>query len=84
VATPGAGDDLIARLAADLPGRRLVITADRELRGRAQTGGAEVAGPRWLLGQLPAGPGGQSGHGGQSGRGGLSGRGRQSGPAKPG
>jgi hypothetical protein len=54
-AAGGSGDDLIARLAADLPGRRLVVTADRELRGRAQAAGAAVAGPRWLLGQLTAG-----------------------------
>ena len=54
-AAGGSGDDLIARLAADLPGRRLVITADRELRGRAQAAGAAVTGPRWLLGQLAAG-----------------------------
>jgi ADP-ribose pyrophosphatase YjhB (NUDIX family) len=54
-AAGGSGDDLIARLAADLPGRRLVITADRELRGRVQAAGAAVTGPRWLLGQLAAG-----------------------------
>ena len=54
-AAGGSGDDLIARLAADLPGRRLVVTADRELRGRAQAAGAAVTGPRWLLGQLAAG-----------------------------
>jgi 8-oxo-dGTP pyrophosphatase MutT (NUDIX family) len=54
-AADSSGDDLIARLAADLPGRRLVVTADRELRGRAQAAGAAVTGPRWLLGQLAAG-----------------------------
>lgn len=54
-AAGGSGDDLIARLAADLPGRRLVVTADRELRGRVQAAGAAVTGPRWLLGQLAAG-----------------------------
>jgi hypothetical protein len=32
-----------------------VVTADRELRGRAQAAGAAVTGPRWLLGQLAAG-----------------------------
>ncbi len=48
----GSGDDEIARLAADLPERRLVITADRELRERCEKAGASVAGPRWLLDQL--------------------------------
>jgi len=45
----GSGDDEIARLAADLPGQRLVITADRELRSRCEAAGAAVTGPRWLL-----------------------------------
>lgn len=54
-AASGSGDDLITRLAADLAGRRLVVTADRELRGRVQAAGAAVAGPRWLLSRLDAG-----------------------------
>lgn len=45
----GSGDDLLAALAG--PGVRLV-TADRELRRRAQEAGAEVVGPGWLLRQL--------------------------------
>ncbi len=52
VAAEGAGDDEIARLAASVPGRRVVITADRELRRRCQRAGAAVAGPRWLFRQL--------------------------------
>jgi hypothetical protein len=52
VLAPGSGDDAIAREAADLPGRRLVVTADRELRRRCEQAGAVVAGPRWLLGLL--------------------------------
>jgi rRNA-processing protein FCF1 len=52
VAAGGSGDDLIAELAAQLPGQRLVVTADRELRGRCITAGAAVTGPRWLLGML--------------------------------
>jgi 8-oxo-dGTP diphosphatase len=52
VAAPGEGDEEIARLARDLPGRRIVITADQELRRRCLDGGAEVTGPRWLLGLL--------------------------------
>jgi 8-oxo-dGTP diphosphatase len=51
-AAGGSGDDLIADLAARLPGRRLVVTADRELRDRCVAAGAAVTGPRWLLGML--------------------------------
>lgn len=54
VAAPGSGDDTIAELAA--PGgpgeRRVVVTADRELRARARAAGASVVGPRWLLDRL--------------------------------
>ncbi|GGN00921.1 NTP pyrophosphohydrolase [Streptomyces fuscichromogenes] len=47
---PGSGDDRIVELAAEEPGRpRLVITADRELRGRVTELGAEVIGPSALL-----------------------------------
>jgi hypothetical protein len=52
VAAPGSGDDTIADLARDLDGRRLVVTADRELRRRCVAAGASVAGPGWLLGLL--------------------------------
>jgi 8-oxo-dGTP diphosphatase len=48
VCAPGSGDDTIARLAGELGGRRLVVTADRELRSRCVAGGALVTGPRWL------------------------------------
>jgi len=48
VVARGAGDDEIARLAGSTPGRRIVVTADRELRRRCQNAGAGVAGPRWL------------------------------------
>ena len=48
VAAPGEGDDTIADLAGTLPGRRFVVTADRELRRRCVAAGAAVAGPRWL------------------------------------
>ncbi len=54
VTAAGSGDDLIADLAAGLPGRRLVVTADRELRGRCEAAGAAVTGPRWLLGMSAA------------------------------
>ncbi|MFF9086676.1 NTP pyrophosphohydrolase [Streptomyces sp. NPDC014991] len=50
-AAPGSGDDRIVELAAENAGRaRLVITADRELRRRVAGLGAEVAGPRTVLG----------------------------------
>jgi 8-oxo-dGTP pyrophosphatase MutT (NUDIX family) len=52
VAARGSGDDTIADLAGRLPGRRLVVTADRELRGRCAAAGAAVTGPRWLLSLL--------------------------------
>jgi 8-oxo-dGTP diphosphatase len=52
IAAHGSGDDTIAEVAADLRGRRLVVTADRELRARCEAAGASVTGPKWLLGQL--------------------------------
>jgi 8-oxo-dGTP pyrophosphatase MutT (NUDIX family) len=52
VCAPGSGDDTIAKLAAETVGRRLVITADRELRSRCEDAGALVTGPRWLTGLL--------------------------------
>ncbi len=52
VAAQGSGDDTIAALAAQTTGRRVVITADRELRQRCVAVGAAVAGPNWLFAQL--------------------------------
>jgi 8-oxo-dGTP diphosphatase len=52
VAARGSGDDTIAELARDLAGRRLVVTADRELRQRCAAAGAAVTGPSWLLALL--------------------------------
>ena len=52
VAAPGSGDDTLAELAASVPGPRVMVTADRELRRRAEAAGAAVTGPRWLLGLL--------------------------------
>jgi 8-oxo-dGTP diphosphatase len=51
VAAPADGDATIAELATPKARdeRRLVITADRELRTRCETAGATVTGPRWLL-----------------------------------
>ncbi|MFD5792682.1 NTP pyrophosphohydrolase [Streptomyces diastatochromogenes] len=47
----GSGDDRIVELAAENSHRaRLVVTADRELRRRVTELGAEVTGPRAVLG----------------------------------
>jgi len=51
VRASGSGDDEIVRQAMTA-GARLVVTADRELRGRCEAVGAAVVGPRWLLGLL--------------------------------
>ena len=48
----GSGDDAIVALVRELPGRRAVVTADRELRRRCEAAGAEVFGPSWLFGLL--------------------------------
>jgi len=52
VQADGSGDDAIVALARELPGRRFVVTADRELRRRSVAAGAAVLGPGWLLGLL--------------------------------
>ncbi|MFI6263327.1 hypothetical protein [Micromonospora sp. NPDC051006] len=49
VAAPGSGDDAMVELVGAAPERRrVVVTADRELRERVTARGAEVYGPRWL------------------------------------
>ena len=48
----GSGDDEIVAVVRELPGRRVVVTADRELRDRCAAAGAEILGPGWLLGLL--------------------------------
>jgi 8-oxo-dGTP diphosphatase len=48
----GWGDDAIVALVRELPGRRAVVTADRELRDRCAAAGAAVLGPAWLLGLM--------------------------------
>jgi hypothetical protein len=48
----GSGDDTIVALVRELPGRRVVVTADRELRERCVAAGATILGPGWLLGLL--------------------------------
>jgi 8-oxo-dGTP diphosphatase len=47
VSAPGSGDDTIAELAGERS--CAVVTADRELRARCTSVGADVLGPRWLL-----------------------------------
>ena len=55
VEAPGSGDDALVALAAGRPAGVpvVVVTADRELRGRLEGVGASCVGPRWLLGRLP-------------------------------
>jgi 8-oxo-dGTP diphosphatase len=48
----GSGDDTIVAVVRELPGRRVVVTADRELRARCVAAGAEILGPGWLLSLL--------------------------------
>jgi 8-oxo-dGTP diphosphatase len=52
VRAPGSGDDAIVALVREVPGRRVVVTADRELRERCTVAGATVLGPGWLLSLL--------------------------------
>jgi 8-oxo-dGTP diphosphatase len=52
VQAPGSGDDAIVAVVRELAGRRVVVTADRELRARCVAIGATIAGPGWLLGLL--------------------------------
>jgi len=52
VKASGSGDDAIVAVVRELPGRRVVVTADRELRDRSVAAGATILGPGWLLGQL--------------------------------
>jgi len=52
VQADGSGDDAIVALVRALPGRRAVVTADRELRRRCEAAGAQVFGPSWLMGLL--------------------------------
>jgi hypothetical protein len=52
VLAPGSGDDAIVAVVRKLPGHRVVVTADRELRERCVAAGATILGPGWLLGLL--------------------------------
>jgi hypothetical protein len=49
----GSGDDKLVDVIAGNSGDSvLLVTADRELRGRAQALGADVVGPKWLFERL--------------------------------
>ncbi len=49
----GSGDDTLVEVVAGAGGAAVVlVTADRELRDRAESLGAQVVGPSWLLEQL--------------------------------
>ena len=52
IRAPGSGDDAIVAAVRALPGRRVVVTADRELRDRSVAAGATTLGPGWLLNLL--------------------------------
>jgi 8-oxo-dGTP diphosphatase len=52
VLAPGSGDDAIVAVVRKLPGHRVVVTADRELRERCVAAGATTMRPSWLLGLL--------------------------------
>jgi hypothetical protein len=52
VQAAGSGDDAIVDMVRRLPGRRVVVTADRGLRERCVAAGAEIRGPGWLVGLL--------------------------------
>jgi 8-oxo-dGTP diphosphatase len=46
----GSGDDMLVDVATNASeGEVTLVTADRELRRRAEAVGAAVVGPRWLL-----------------------------------
>jgi hypothetical protein len=46
---PGSGDDTLVSTVANQADEVTLVTADRELRRRAQALGASVVGPGWLL-----------------------------------
>jgi hypothetical protein len=48
----GSGDDALVAVIAAAPDQVTLVTADRELRQRAEAKGARVVGPTWLLEQL--------------------------------
>ena len=63
VQAAGSGDDAVVAVVRRLPGRRVVVTADRGLRERCVAAGAEIRGPGWLLGLVASRAGNIAGHG---------------------
>ena len=49
---PGSGDDMLVSSVANEADEVTLVTADRELRRRAEALGASVVGPGWLLNLL--------------------------------
>jgi hypothetical protein len=47
-----SGDDMLIEVISDTTDQVTLVTADRELRDRAQSLGADVVGPSWLLERL--------------------------------
>ncbi len=45
----GSGDDMLIDVTANTPDEVTLVTADRELRQRAESLGADVVGPKWLI-----------------------------------
>jgi hypothetical protein len=49
----GSGDDMLVEIAGRASDHKItLVTADRELRRRAEALGADVVGPNWLFGLL--------------------------------
>ena len=46
---PRSGDDMLVAVVAEATGTVTLVTADRELRQRAEASGANVARPGWLI-----------------------------------
>jgi hypothetical protein len=48
----GSGDDMLIHVISEASDQVILVTADRELRQRAEDLGAEVVGPKWLIQRL--------------------------------
>jgi hypothetical protein len=53
----GSGDDMLVAVITDAPGPVTLVSADRALRQRAETLGADLARPGWLIDLLDGGSG---------------------------
>jgi hypothetical protein len=52
VHAPASGDDMLIAVATEADGPVILVSADRELRQRAEALGADVVGPGWLTNLL--------------------------------